>query len=288
MKPGAFAYVRAESLDHATSLLADNPSGAKLIAGGQSLLPSMNMRQAAPELLIDIGDLEELRGIAIEHDHLRIGAGTRHVELETSELVARHAPLFTAAIGHVAHAAVRNRGTVGGNLAFAHPASELPACCVASGAEFDLAGRSGARTVAARAFFLDAYSTVRRDDELLTAIRIPLAGANTRTVFREFAHRRGAVAVAGLALQAEWNSDRFSALSPVFFALANTPLLAAATAAPLIGVKLTEANIERAVGALAAEVHPVGDMHASQAFKLHLARHFFADALRELHGGARA
>src|ERR1700755_1421350 len=170
MKAAAFAYARATSVDNALELLAAHGDRAKVLSGGQSLMPAMNLRLLAPELLVDIGELAELRGIERDGDVLRIGALTRHVDLLRSPEIAAHAPLLTEAIAHVAHPAIRNRGTLGGSLAHADPASELPACMVALNATVIIRGQGGERRIAAQDFFTGVYETALLPEELLVAV----------------------------------------------------------------------------------------------------------------------
>jgi len=157
VKPAPFAYARARSLDHAIELLAQD-SDSKLLAGGQSLIATLNMRLSHPQLLIDINGVGGLDGIALDNGQLRIGALVRHAQAERSADIARHAPLIALAMPHIGHPAIRNRGTIGGSLAFADPAAELPACLLALGGEVEIEGPQGARTVAADEFFTSVYA----------------------------------------------------------------------------------------------------------------------------------
>ena len=152
MKASAFSYARATSVVNALELLAAHGDDAKVLSGGQSLMPAMNLRLISPELIVDIGGIAELKGIAVRDDVLTIGALTRHVDLQRSPEIATHAPLLTEAIAHVAHPAIRNKGTIGGSLAHADPASELPACMVALDATIVIRGQTGERRVAAEGF----------------------------------------------------------------------------------------------------------------------------------------
>ena len=159
MKPAPFAYAKAKSLDHAIELLARPDGEARLLAGGQSLIATLNMRLSAPKLLIDLNGVGGLAGIALKNGMIEIGALTRHVEAERSEEIAEHAPLIALAMPHIGHAAIRNRGTIGGSIAFADPAAELPACLVALGGEVEIAGPRGRRTVKADDFFKGLFET---------------------------------------------------------------------------------------------------------------------------------
>ena len=183
-------------------LLARHGDAMRVLAGGQTLLATLNMRLSEPALLVDIGALDSLRGIAVQGGSLRIGALTRHVEIEESPLVAQHAPLLAMAAPHIAHRAIRNLGTIGGTLAYADPAAEWPACVLALGGTLVLQSSGGERRVAADDYFLGLYSTARQDDELLAACELPLIVADERHHFDELARRHGDYAVAGLAARA--------------------------------------------------------------------------------------
>ena len=284
MKPAQFNYVRAKSVDQVLDLLERPTSYTKILAGGQSLNPTLNMRLSAPDVLIDINDLDELKGISLQGEMLHIGALTRHVELEQSELVARHTPLLAKAIEHVAHAAIRNRGTIGGNVSLADPASELPACCVALDARFTIKNKQGTRTTRARDYFKDLYETDLQENDLLTSISFPVAKQNSVCGFREFVRRRGDFASTGLAVNAELEDGVFTSFSPVFFAVANTPVLAAGIAQLLVNKKLTDELIEQATASVDDEVEIAGDSYMSVEMKRHLAKHYLGAIIEELYG----
>ena len=284
MKPAQFTYVRAESVDHVLDLLERSPGSAKILAGGQSLNPTLNMRLSAPDLLIDINDLDELKGIKVEGDRLHVGSLTRHMELEQSKLVARHTPLLAKAIGHVAHAAIRNRGTIGGNVSLADPASELPACCVALDAGITIQNKQGTRVVRARDYFRDLYETDLQENDLMTSISFPVAGETTVCAFREFVRRKGDFASTGLAVSAELEDGVFTSFSPVFFAVTNTPVLAAGVAQRLVNVALTKERIGQAIAAVDNDVDITGDAYMSTEMKRHLAKHYLREVIEELYG----
>ena len=284
MKPAQFTYVRAESVNQVLDVLEQSAGSAKILAGGQSLNPTLNMRLSAPGLLIDINDLDELKGIKVEGDRLHVGALTRHVELEQSELVARHAPLLAKAIGHVAHAAIRNRGTIGGNVSLADPASELPACCMALDAGITIQNKQGTRVVRAREYFRDLYETELQENDLMTSISFPVAGETTVCAFREFVRRKGDFASTGLAVNAELEDGQFISFSPVFFAVANTPVLAAGVAQRLVNGTLSKERIEQAIAAVDDDVDITGDTYMSTKMKRHLAKHYLREAIEELYG----
>src|SRR5205809_7536639 len=175
MKAAAFAYARAASVVNALELLAAHGEVAKVLSGGQSLMPAMNLRLISPELIVDIGELAELRGITVRESILTIGALTRHVDLLKSPEIGAHAPLLTDAVAHIAHPAIRNRGTIGGSLAHADPASELPACMHTLGATILARGPSGERRIAASEFLAAIYETALAPQELLVAVELPVS-----------------------------------------------------------------------------------------------------------------
>src|ERR1700712_268844 len=228
MKASAFSYARATSVLNALELLAAHGDRAKVISGGQSLMPMMNLRLISPELLVDIGELAELRGIAVTGGVIRIGALTRHAELARSSEIAVHAALLSQAIAHVAHPAIRNRGTLGGSLAHADPASELPACMLALNATIIIRGQAGERGVAAQDFFTGIYETALSPEELLVAVELPAKPKNAAYFFHEFARRHGDYAILGLAAQAAIEADVFTDLRLAFFAVGDRPVLAGA------------------------------------------------------------
>ena len=270
MKAAAFAYARATSVVNALELLAAHGDKAKVLSGGQSLIPAMNLRLLSPDILVDIGGLAELRGIAVRGDLLAIGALTRHVDLLHSPEVALHAPLLRDAVAQVAHPAIRNRGTIGGSLAHADPASELPACVVALDATIVVRGPLGERRIAATAFFNGIYDTALAPDELLVAVEVPVAGHGSAFFFHEYARRHGDYALVGLAARAVIAGDRFTELRLGYFAVSDRPLLAAA-ADKLINVSVTPALLAEATTALADELDPQEDQQASPAMRRHLA-----------------
>src|SRR6476646_9619092 len=225
MKASAFAYARATSVADALELLTAHGEKARVLSGGQSLLPAMNLRLIAPELIIDIGELAELRGVVVKGDVLTIGALTRHADLLKSPEIAVHAPLLTEAVAHVAHPAIRNRGTIGGSLAHADPASELPACMLTLGATIIARGPGGERRIAANAFFAGIYETVLSPQELLVAVELPAAPTHSTHFFHEFARRSGDYAIVGLAAQAIVRGEQFADIRLGFFAIGDRPLL---------------------------------------------------------------
>ena len=233
MKPRPFAYRRAGSVEEALSALSGEPD-AMLLAGGQSLMAMLNMRLAGPSHLIDIGHIDALRGIEERDGGLRLGALTRHAELETDEIVARVAPMLARAARELAHPAIRNRGTLGGSLALADPAAELPACMLALGGTIELASSGGSRSVAAADFFTGAFETARAANELIAAVALP-DQAGRRWAYRKLARRNGDYAMAGIAMTAAVDSGALSAVRIAVFGVADRPVLVADAAQALDG-----------------------------------------------------
>jgi aerobic carbon-monoxide dehydrogenase medium subunit len=275
MKASAFSYTRATSLANAIELLAEHGDRAKVLSGGQSLMPAMNLRLLAPELIIDIGALNELRGIARRQGRLSIGALTRHVDLQNAPEIAAHVPLLSEAIAHVAHPAIRNRGTIGGSLAHADPASELPACMIALNATIVVRGDAGERRIAAEDFFVGIYETRLSAQELLVAVEVPLPPSNSAHYFCEFARRQGDYAIVGLAAQAvvenHKENRRLVDFRPVFFGLSDKPVRAKA-AAMLLDKDVTPNALSEALQALGGELDPPEDQQASGAMRRHYAK----------------
>ncbi|MFC1664111.1 FAD binding domain-containing protein [Pseudomonadota bacterium] len=281
MKAPSFAYARPESIDKAVALLSQYGDEAKILAGGQSLMATLNMRLSAPELLIDINCIDTLSGINLDGETLKIGALTRQVDVERSPLVAQHAPLLTLAMPHIAHPAIRNRGTFGGSVAFADPAAELPACVVALDADLVLQGKNGERKIPAKEFFRGLYETALAEDEILVSIEIPVASANTRAAFKELARRHGDYAIIGLAANSQWQNDEMSELRLVFFSAGDQPVVARETAKLLLGAP-SEGKIESAMDQLVQELDPPEDLSASSTMRLHLAKVLTRRVMKEL------
>ncbi|WP_213284884.1 xanthine dehydrogenase family protein subunit M [Bradyrhizobium sp. sGM-13] len=271
MKASAFAYARATSVANALELLTAYGERAKVLSGGQSLVPAMNLRLVAPDLIVDIGELTELRGAAVKRGVLTIGALTRHADLLKSPEIAAHAPLLKDAVAHIAHPAIRNRGTIGGSLAHADPASELPACMLTLGATIIARGPGGERRIAANEFFAGIYETALTPQELLVAVELPLTPKNSTHFFHEFARRHGDYAIVGLAAQASIKDERFADLRLGFFAVGDRPLLAK-SASKLVDVAVTSAVLSEAASALDDELDPLEDQQATPAMRRHLAK----------------
>lgn len=268
MKPAPFAYTKARTLKEAVALLSKHKDDARLLAGGQSLIATLNMRLSAPDLLIDINGIKGLDGIAKKGKTIEIGALARHTQVERSDVIAKHAPLIALAMPHIGHPAIRNRGTFGGSIAFADPAAELPACLLALGAEIEIAGPKGKRRVKADAFFKGLFETALKPREVLTAVRVPAADKNTRVGFAELARRHGDYAMVGLAASAraagKGKESKLADVRLAFFGVGATPVRAKKSEAALAG-----GNVDAAVAAL--DLDPDDDVQASGAVKKHLA-----------------
>jgi carbon-monoxide dehydrogenase medium subunit len=293
MKASAFDYARATSVANALELLAVHGDRARLLSGGQSLIPAMNLRLVAPDVIVDIGELAELRGIAVGGETLVIGALTRHADLLKSSDIVRYAPLLAAAVAHVAHPAIRNRGTIGGSLAQADPASELPACMLALGACIVVRGPGGERRIAAEDFFTGIYETQLAPQDLLVAVELPVARSGSAHFFQEFARRHGDYAIVGLAAQAVLQGEGFAELRLGYFGVGDKPVLAK-SAGKLAGVPITPALLAEASDALSRELDPHEDQQATPAMRRHLATVLLARCVAsllnrpDLHTGGRA
>jgi CO/xanthine dehydrogenase FAD-binding subunit len=253
MKPPRFKYIAADSLASALTAKAEYGADARFLAGGQSLIPAMNFRLAQPAVLIDINPIAELDFIR-EDGTLRIGALTRNRALERSPLVAERHPLLAEAVPHVAHPQIRNRGTFGGNLAHADPASELPAVALALGARLRLQSAKSGRWIDAKAFFTGPLTTALREDEMLIEVELPSLPLRTGTCFLEVARRRGDYAMMGVAAVVTGKEARIALCNA-----GGTPVLVEVT------------HIEGAVEEVQARIDPPGNVHATKQFQKHLA-----------------
>ncbi len=263
MKPAPFAYIKVRALEEAVALLGEHKE-ARLLAGGQSLIATLNMRLSAPSLLIDINGVSGLGGIAHKNGKIEIGALVRHAQAERSELIAKHAPLLTRALPHIGHPAIRNRGTLGGSIAFADPAAELPACLLALDGEIDACGPKGKRTIRAQDFFTGLFETALDPQEVLTAIRVPAAGKDTRVGFAELARRHGDYAIVGLAASARGDGKKLSDVRLAYFGVGATAVRTRKAESAL-----AKDDIDGAVAGL--DLDPHDDVQATGAVKKHLA-----------------
>lgn len=271
MIPAAFEFKRASSADEAVSLIGQYGDGAKFLAGGHSLIPLMKLRLAQPTMLIDIGRLKDLSYIKDAGDHIAIGALTRHMDIETSALLKQHVPLLAHAASHVGDAQVRHRGTIGGSLAHADSASDLPATTLALGATYVAKGPKGERTIAAKDFYKGFLESALKPDEMLTEIRVPkITGAGWG--FQKFNRRAQDWAIVGVAA---WRLNGSSGVALVN--MGSTPILATSVSAALT----SGASIGDAAELAAAEAAPQDDLNASREYRVHLAKVLVRRALED-------
>ena len=272
MKAAPFDYLRARHVDEVvTALAADD--GAKVIAGGQSLVPLMNFRLARPGRLIDINGVNELSGIRREGGTLVVGAMTRHSEVERSNVIAESWPLLHEAIGWVGHAQIRNRGTVGGSVAHADPAAELPAAFAALEARFQLRSKRGSRALGWQQFFIAEFTTALAPDELVTSVEVPAQDPATGSAFVEFARRHGDFALGGAAVTIRLGRDgRCENATIALLSAGPAPVRAGAAEEHLRGAKLGEAAIQAAAAEAVAGLHPTSDLHGSTEYRVSLLR----------------
>jgi len=260
--PAAFDYVRAESAEEAIRLIAEHGDEAKFIAGGHSLLPMMKLRLAQPSVLIDIGRLSDLSYIRDEGDQIAIGAMTRHMDVETSDVLKQHVPLLAHAAGHVGDPQVRHRGTIGGSIAHADPASDLPATTLALGATYVAQGPNGTREIAAADFYQTFFESALEADEVLTEIRVPkMNGAGWS--FQKFNRRAQDWAIVGVAA---WRDGDRAGVGLVN--MGATPVLATSVAAAIA----SGASVADAAEQAAADADPQADLNASVEYRRHLAK----------------
>jgi carbon-monoxide dehydrogenase medium subunit len=271
MKSAEFDYIKVHTIDHALSLLASHGDEARVLAGGQSLLPALNMRLSEPSLLIDIAGIDALRGIQVKQGVLRIGAMTTHTDIENSALVERHAPLLKLAVSHIAHRAIRNSGTWGGSIANADPAAEWPCCLLALDGTVIVQGPQGERRIAAEEFFTGLYTTALAEDEILLACDVPLAQRDDWFGFQELARRHGDYAIAGLAMQLHFAGPVVQSARMSWLGLNSTTFRSRRTEALLVGKPLDTVTLELALASLREELDPIADLTNTGATKKHLA-----------------
>jgi carbon-monoxide dehydrogenase medium subunit len=284
VKPVPFAYHRPASLDEALALMERYGADGRVLAGGQSLVPALNMRLAAPAALIDINRLPGLDGISLEPEGLVIGALARQEAVEASTLVARHAPLIAQAMPHVGHRAIRTRGTVGGSVALADPAAELPACLVALDGIVRAAGRGSRRDIPAQRFFRGIYTTDLAPGEIVTAVVVPPIGPGWHSRFTELARRHGDYALVGLAAHCLVDGGVIKEVRLAFCGVGTTPVRASRAEAALSGRRPDPDVVAEAGRALDADLDPPGDVHGSPALRRHLARVLLARAVAQIVG----
>jgi aerobic carbon-monoxide dehydrogenase medium subunit len=281
MKCPPITYKKARSLEELFGAMAQYGDDLRLLAGGQTLLPGLNMRLSEPKVLVDIRGIAQMQGIEVIHDVLRIGALVTHTQIEASPKVALHSPLLAQAAPHIAHRAIRNLGTLGGSIAYADPAAEWPACAVALNANIVLRSLKGERRVAADDFFQGLYTTAMQSDEVVMACEFPVIRAGQLHDFSELARRHGDYAVAGLAVLSEATTHRFA-----FLGISDRPIRARKAEAIASSAALSAATIAAAVASLKEELEPMADLTHNEETKMHLAGVLLKRALQRLGGCA--
>ncbi|MFS8038596.1 FAD binding domain-containing protein [Xanthobacter sp. AM11] len=282
MKARAFAYARPRTLGEAHAAYAGAQGDASYISGGQSLVPALAMRLQAPQVLIDLAGIEALRGVWLDGGVLRIGALTRHAEALTDPLICTHAPLLAAAAPFVAHPAIRNRGTLGGSVALADPASEFPAMMLAMDAEMEISAPEGTRRVPAGEYFQDLYQTAIEPGEILVALHVPAVGPRHCWAFDELARRRGDYAMVGGGILAECDGGIIRAIRIALFSVGPTPVRARGAEQALAGRAPDAEAIAAAQRALDTDIDPLDDEEVPAAMRRHLARVLLGRLLRQL------
>lgn len=271
MKAPKFKYARAETVEEALTILGAHGDDARILAGGQSLMPMLALRVARPEVLVDLNPVSDLDAIRFGQDGIYVGALTRYSTAESSDEIRKWLPLLSMALPHVGHPAIRNRGTFGGSCALADPAAEIPACALALGATFVIGGRFGQREVPASDFFLGLYSTALRPGEILLGAHFPLPSVEACSGFAELAYRHGDYAIVGIAAHGRMSGGNLSDLRLVYFGCGDQPILATAAARALNGQQANSKSIDEAIDALRTELDPRSDLRASAAMRMHLA-----------------
>ncbi|MBN9429736.1 MAG: xanthine dehydrogenase family protein subunit M [Burkholderiales bacterium] len=284
MKPAAFRYAAPRSVDEALHLLQLHGDDAKLLAGGQSLVPVLNLRLAAPGWLIDLNRIAELAGIReLPDGSIEVGALTRHATMGSDPRVRVALPVIHAAVPHIAHLQIRNRGTIGGSLAHADPAAEWPALCLACDATIVVNGPRGERRIPAEAFSLGVYSTALAADEILTAVRFPAWPPGRRWAFQEMARRQGDFAITGVVALADCAPDGHCETARiVIFGAADRPVLAHQAAEALVGRRVDAAAIAAAAALARDGIEPMSDHHAAASYRRRLVAALTRRALNEV------
>ncbi len=282
MKPAPFDYVRPASVAEACRVLAEAGGGATVLAGGQTLMPLLNLRMSQPFILVDLGGIAELRGVSEVAGGIRVGAMTRQAEALADATLARRLPALVTALGHVGHHQTRNRGTVGGSIALGEPAAEMPATAIALGATLEIISTRGTRHVAAADFYLGPYMTVLEPDELLTAVVYPDWAAGHLVLFREVAQRPGDFALVGMVGALVLEDGKVARAGLAWFGMGPTPIRMRRVEEALLGTALADLDVEAVAGLAVAESAPFDDHHASAEYRRTVGRRIFARGLREV------
>lgn len=281
MKPAPFDYVAPKKVEDALRILADAGGGATVIAGGQTLMPLLNLRMSQPFILVDINKVEGLSGVSRVDGAIRIGPATRQADALADPTLARFMPTFVKALSQVGHHQTRNRGTIGGSVALGEPAAEMPATAVALGATIEIASVRGTRCVPAREFYLGPYMTVLEPDELITGIAYPDWPDGHRVLFREVAQRPGDFALLGLVGAAVVENGAITRAGLAWFGMGPTPIAMTQIENCLVGASLSSLDPEALAAAAVAEAAPFEDHHASAEYRRTVGRRILARTLRE-------
>jgi carbon-monoxide dehydrogenase medium subunit len=283
MKSSNFSYSRPSTLAEVFDIFDHYGDDAVILAGGQSLVPSLNMRLSNPSVLIDINRIAELRGLTEEDGYIKIGALTRHHEVENSILVGKHIPLLHMAMPHVAHTAIRSRGTFGGSLAFADAAAEIPAITLTCEAIIQVQSQQGRRQIAAIDFFQGLYSTDLQKGEVITSVLFPKSNL-THHVFKEFTRRQGDYATVGIAMTANFESNAASKLRIVYFGMSDRPVVDIQLAQDILAQGLNTQTILQLSSEVGNDIDITSDIHHDRQTKHHLLKVIVRRALLELLG----
>jgi carbon-monoxide dehydrogenase medium subunit len=286
MKPSAFEYLRPSSLNEAAVMLEQAGEGAQILAGGQSLVPTLSLRLSSPSLLIDINRVVDSAPLERCDGFVRCGSRVRHVDVERSMLIREHVPLLALAMPHVAHPAIRNRGTPCGSVALADPAAEIPACALALDADIVLQNSTGRRTVPAGDYFIGLYETARLPAEVVVELRFPEARIDDRFGFAELARRRGDFAIVGIAAAAQVRCDEVRNLRLVIFGCEPKPRVSAAAHAMTQGLEFRKLPIEEIAAAVAEELDPMENSQGDAAAKRQQAYAMAKRVMTQLNGRA--
>ncbi|QSR17778.1 xanthine dehydrogenase family protein subunit M [Novosphingobium sp. KA1] len=281
MKPAPFDYERPASVAQACRILSEADGGATVIAGGQTLMPLLNLRMSQPFILVDIGRIAALQGVSRVGDGTRVGPMTRQADALDDPLLAAHLPALVTALGHVGHHQTRNRGTVGGSVALGEPAAEMPATAVALGAVLDLTSVRGTRKVPADAFYIGPYMTALEPDELLTAVTYPDWPEGHLVLFREVARRPGDFALVGMVGAAVVENGIVTRAGLAWFGMGPTPIRMRQLEAALVGAALSGLDAHALAALGVADSAPFDDHHASAEYRRTVGRRILARALRE-------
>lgn len=281
MKPAPFDYVAPTSIEEACSVLAEAGGGATVLAGGQTLMPLLNLRMSQPFILVDINKIAALKGISRENNGTRIGPATRQCEVIESDVLARELPVIVQAVKHVGHHQTRNRGTVGGSIALGEPAAELPATAVALDASIEARSLRGSRQIPAREFYLGPYMNALEPDELVTGITFPAWPQGHIVLFNELAQRPGDFALVGMVGALAVTEGKITRAGIAWFGMGPTPVHAKSAEAALLGRSLDAIDPQAVAEQAIADTAPFDDKHASAEYRRTVGKRIFARTLRE-------